>query len=121
MTAPVTVTAVADTYARSNQANTNFGSAATIQGCSSGGTVYQPFFRFSVGALPATPVSAKVRLFATDASDHDRAAVPHGERDLDRDRASPGTTGRPPAGAALGAAGEAPLGTVGRVRRHAAS
>ncbi len=67
VTAPVTVTAVADTYARSNQPNNNFGSAPTIQGWSSFGTVYQPFVRFSVGSLPATPVSAKLRLFATDA------------------------------------------------------
>ena len=29
---------------------------------------YQPFVRFSVGALPATPVSAKVRLYVTDSS-----------------------------------------------------
>ena len=65
---PVTVTAVADSYVRSNQANTNFGTATAIQGFRQGGTTYQPFFRFSVGALPATPVSAKVRLFVTDSS-----------------------------------------------------
>ncbi len=68
VTAPVTVTPAADTYARSNQANNNFGTATTIQGWSSAGTVFQPYLRFSVGALPATPVSAKLRLFVTDAS-----------------------------------------------------
>jgi PKD repeat protein len=66
--APVVATAVADTYARSNSANTNYGTATTIQGYLSGTTVYQPFVRFSVGTLPAAPVSAKLRLYVTDAS-----------------------------------------------------
>ncbi len=68
---PVTATAVADTYARSSSANSNYGTQSTIQGGQTsgfnGGT-YQPFFRFSVGALPATPVSAQVRLYVTNAS-----------------------------------------------------
>ena len=68
--APVTTTAVADTYVRSDQANTNFGTATSIQAYKKGGTTHQPLFRFSVGALPATPVSAKVRLFVTDASNN---------------------------------------------------
>jgi PKD repeat protein len=67
VTPPVTVTAAADTYARSNQANTNFGSTATIQSWTSGTTTYQPFVRFTVPSLPATPVSVKLRLYATDA------------------------------------------------------
>ena len=62
------MTAVADTYARSNAVNTNFGTQTTMQGFQQTGTQYQPYFRFSVGALPATPVSAKVRLFVTDPS-----------------------------------------------------
>jgi PKD repeat protein len=66
--APVTVTAAADTYARSNLASTNFGTATTIQGLSSFGTTYQPFVQFTVGSLPATPVSATLRLFVTDSS-----------------------------------------------------
>lgn len=66
--APVTTTAVADTYVRSDQATTNFGTATSMQGYRKGGTAYQPLFRFSVGALPAAPVSAKVRLYVTDAS-----------------------------------------------------
>ena len=65
---PVTVTAAADTYARSDSANSNFGTATSIQAYRQFSTTYQPFVRFSVGALPATPVSAKVRLFVTDAS-----------------------------------------------------
>ena len=70
VTAPVTVTAVADTYARSDSSNSNYGAQATIQGYRAwfGSTTYQPFVRFSVGALPATPVSAKVRLYVTDSS-----------------------------------------------------
>ncbi len=71
MVAPVTVTAVADTYARSDSTNSNYGTATTIQGYSTGGrnaATYQPFFRFSVGALSGTPVSAKVRLYVTDSS-----------------------------------------------------
>jgi PKD repeat protein len=65
---PVTVTAAADTYARSNAVNTNYGTQTTMQGFQQTGTQYQPYFRFSVGALPATPVSATVRLFVTDPS-----------------------------------------------------
>ncbi|MGZ4676491.1 MAG: CBM96 family carbohydrate-binding protein [Acidimicrobiia bacterium] len=66
--APVTTTAVADTYVRSDQSNTNFGTATTLQGYRKGNTRYEPVFRFSVGALPTTPVHAKVRLFVTTAS-----------------------------------------------------
>jgi PKD repeat protein len=68
VTPPVTVTPVADSYVRSNAANTNYGTTQTVQGWTSGTTVYQPFVRFSVGTLPAPPVSAKLRLFTTDAS-----------------------------------------------------
>ena len=65
---PVTTTAAADTYVRSNQATTSFGTATAIQGYKKGGTTYQPYIRFSVGVLPAAPVSAKVRLFVTNSS-----------------------------------------------------
>ncbi len=68
VTAPVTITAAADAYVRSNQASSSFGSGSTIQGYNSFGTVYQPYVRFSVGTLPSPPVSATLRLFATDAS-----------------------------------------------------
>lgn len=66
--APITATAVADSYVRSSSATTNFGTATTMQGIKSGPTIYQAYFRFSLGSFPAPPVSAKVRLFVTDAS-----------------------------------------------------
>ncbi len=66
--APVTTTAVADSYVRSDRSSSNFGTATTMQGYRKGGTTYEPYFRFSVGALPAAPVTAKVRLFVTDSS-----------------------------------------------------
>ncbi len=66
--APITLSPVADSYVRSNQSGTNFGGATTIQTYRSGRITYQPYWRFSVGALPSTPSSAKVRLFTTDAS-----------------------------------------------------
>jgi FOG: PKD repeat len=69
---PTTVAPVADSYVRSNAATSNFGTATTIQGSSAGNgrnaVNFQPYLRFSVGALPATPTSAKLRLFVTDAS-----------------------------------------------------
>ena len=62
---PLTLTPVADSYVRSDQANSNFGTQTTLQGQLT--TVsYQPFLRFSVPALPQQPVSAKLRLFVTD-------------------------------------------------------
>ena len=68
---PLTVTAAADTYVRSNAATSNFGTQTTIQGLKTNGkngATYQPFVRFTVPALPATPTSAKLRLFVTDGS-----------------------------------------------------
>lgn len=69
--APVTVTAAADSYVRSNAATTNYGTTTTIQGYRTTGrnsATYQPYVRFSVGSLPALPVSAKLRLYVTDSS-----------------------------------------------------
>lgn len=65
---PVTVTAAADSYVRSNAANSNYGTASTLARYQSFGTTYQPFVRFSVNALPAAPASAKLRLYVTDSS-----------------------------------------------------
>ncbi len=67
-TAPVTVNAAADTYVRSDSSFSNFGTQTTIQGRRQGKTTYQPYVRFTVPALPATPASAALRLYVTDSS-----------------------------------------------------
>ncbi len=66
--APVTVTAAADTYVRSDAATSNFGTQTTIQGRRQGPTTWLPYVRFGVPALPAAPTNATLRLFVTDAS-----------------------------------------------------
>ncbi|MEP6625809.1 MAG: PKD domain-containing protein, partial [Acidimicrobiia bacterium] len=69
---PTTVTPTADTYVRSDSAGSNYGSQTSLQGYKSGNgnkaVIYQPYVRFTVPTLPASRVSATLRLFVTDAS-----------------------------------------------------
>ena len=58
----------ADTYVRSDSSNSNYGTQTSIQGYRKGKTTYQPFVRFTVPSLPATPTAAKLRLYVTDSS-----------------------------------------------------
>ncbi|MEO6469386.1 MAG: PKD domain-containing protein, partial [Acidimicrobiia bacterium] len=62
-----TLTPVADSYVRSDQANANFGTQSALLGQLTTSS-YQPFLRFNVPALPQQPTSAKLRLFVTDSS-----------------------------------------------------
>ena len=84
--APVTVTAVADTYARSNSATTNYGTQTTMQGYVQSTTQYQPFFRFSVGTLPGDTGLGEGQALRHGCQRGDGQPVPDRERNLDRDR-----------------------------------
>ncbi len=57
----------ADSYVKSNHPKSNFGTARIVKGKHST-TRCRPYLKFSVKALPATPVSVELRLYVTDGS-----------------------------------------------------
>ncbi len=64
-----TLGTAADTWVRSDVTTSANGSAATMRGKVSASATYQPYFRFSVGALDKAPTGARLRLYVTDNSD----------------------------------------------------